>query len=61
MDTSKINRAYVIKITEPMQVPAVVYETGRRVVESRKSLSVLLAHQEEPNVMRGKNQPLENP
>ena len=61
MAVSEVSEAYVLRITEPMQIPAVVYEMRRRVAQSQKPLHILLDHQEEPNVVRGSYQPLENP
>ncbi len=52
-------KAYVMKITEPMQIPAVVYETRERT--AIEPLVVFLEHCEEPNIVRGRSQPLEKP
>jgi hypothetical protein len=50
-------KAYRIAIKQPLQIPAVVYETRKRAAE--KPLWVLLEHQEQPNVVRGMSQPFE--
>ncbi len=50
-------KAYFIRITEPMQIPAVVYEAKARAVEDLAY--VFLDHQERPNVVRGRFQPME--
>jgi len=60
MAVSEMNKAYVLRITEPMQIPAVVYEMRMRVAQSQEPLHILLDHQEEPTVVRGICQPLEN-
>ncbi len=50
-------KAYRIIIKDPMQTPAIVYETRKRA--EQKPLWVLLDHQEQPNVVRGASQPFE--
>ena len=50
-------KAYFMRITEPMQIPAVVYETQARAVS--EPVYVFLDHQEKPNVVRGRFQPME--
>ncbi len=50
-------KAYHIVIKQPLQIPAIVYETRKRAAEN--PLWVLLDHQERPNVVRGMSQPLE--
>ena len=50
--------SYLITITDPMQIPAVVYEVRNRAAKG--PLHVLLEHCESPNVVRGRNQPFEN-
>ncbi len=49
--------SYLVTITEPWQVPAVVYET--RKLAAQEPLHVLLEHAEKPNVVRGRFQPFE--
>ncbi len=50
-------KAYHIVIKQPLQIPAIVYETRMRAAE--KPLWVLLDHKEPPNVVRGMSQPFE--
>ncbi len=50
-------KAYVMRITEPMQIPAVVYEAQARA--AIEPVYVFLDHQERPNVVRGRFQPME--
>lgn len=50
-------KTYHIVIKQPLQIPAIVYETRKRAAE--KPLWVLLDHQEQPNVVRGMSQPFE--
>ncbi len=52
-------RAYLLKVTDKMQIPAVVYEVLASVHE--EPVYVFLEHHEPPNIMRGRNQPLDNP
>jgi hypothetical protein len=58
MDLPKMREAtsYILRITDPMQIPAAVYETRERARHS--PLHVLLEHREEPNVIRGVDQPM---
>jgi hypothetical protein len=56
MDIPKMN-AYHIVIKQPLQIPAIVYETRKRA--AKHPLWVLLDHQEQPNVVRGVSQPFE--
>ncbi len=50
-------KSYLVTITEAWQTPAVVYEVRKRA--AMEPLHVLLEHAEEPNVVRGRNQPFE--
>jgi hypothetical protein len=50
-------KSYLVAITEAWQTPAVVYEVRKRA--AIEPLQVLLEHAEEPNVVRGRNQPFE--
>ncbi len=50
-------KSYLVTITEAWQTPAVVYEVRKRA--AKEPLHVLLEHAEEPNVVRGRNQPFE--
>lgn len=49
---------YLIRITGEEQIPGVVYETRSRAVKG--PVGVLLVHEERPNVVRGRFQPLEH-
>jgi len=49
--------AFIIKIEQPIQIPAVIYEARSRAAKGR--IRVFLEHQEGPNVVRGRRQPLE--
>lgn len=51
MDLSKMNKAYAIRITEPMQIPAVGHEI--RIRGADRALFVLLEHDEGPCIVRG--------
>jgi len=50
-------KAYLVKILDPIQTPAAVYESRTQAL--KEPLYVLLEHQEEPNVIRGRSQPFE--
>lgn len=50
---------YIIDITEPEQIPAVVIESEKRARETGTPQEYMLNHIEEPNAVRGYSQPLD--
>lgn len=49
-----MSESYIVTIEEPMQIPATVYEAEERGQD--EPVTILLDHQEEPNVIRGYTQ-----
>jgi hypothetical protein len=54
MEMRKIVESYLVDITEPIQIPAIVYELRDRGKEGL--VRVFLNHIEEPNIVRGVGQ-----
>lgn len=49
---------YLLNINNPLDIPAVVYRLEKLVRETKKTTYILLDHQEEPTIVRGRLQPL---